>query len=72
MKQELSDIQRERMFNMFKIRDDFLAAIKTFFDVHIITSDLEPVKKLVKVNKRFFDSHTQALKKRKERAYCQL
>ena len=64
MKQELSDKQRGQMF---KIRDDFLGAIKTFFDVHIITCDLESIENLVKVNKRFFDRHTQALKKRKER-----
>jgi len=64
MKQELSDKQREQMF---KIRDDFLESIRDFFDSHIITSDLEPIEKLVRVNRRFFDRHTQALKRLKER-----
>ena len=64
MNRELSDKQRKQMF---KIRDDFLGSIRDFFDVHIMTGDLEPIEKLVKVNKRFFDRHTQALKKRKER-----
>jgi hypothetical protein len=64
MKQELSDKQREQMF---KIRDDFLASIRTFFDIHIITGDLGSIEKLVKVNKRFFDRHTQTLKERRER-----
>lgn len=52
---------------MFKIRDDFLESIRDFFDSHIITSDLEPIEKLVRVNRRFFDRHTQALKRLKER-----
>lgn len=64
MKQELSDKQRERMF---KIRDDFLGSIRDFFNVHIITSDLEPIEKLVRVNRRFFDKRVEALKKRAPR-----
>ena len=65
MTHELSDEQRERMF---KVRDDFLGSIRDFFDSHIITDDLEPIEKLVRVNRRFFDRHVKALKKRKERS----
>lgn len=63
MKHELSDKQREQMY---KVRDDFLGSIREFFDVLIITGDLEPIEKLVRVNRRFFDRHVRALKKRKE------
>lgn len=56
----LTDSQREQMY---KVRDDFLGSIREFFDVHIITGDLEPIEKLVRVNRRFFDRHVKALKK---------
>ena len=56
----LTDSQREQMY---KVRDDFLESIRGFFDVHIITGDLESIEKLVKTNKRFFDRHVKTLKK---------
>ena len=56
----MTDSQREQMY---KVRDDFLGSIREFFDVHIMTSNLEPIEKLVKTNKRFFDRHVKTLKK---------
>lgn len=59
----LTNSQREQMY---KIRDDFLESIREFFDMHIMLGDLEPVEKLVRMNRRFFDRHVRTVKKRKE------